>query len=117
MSDTPEPSPPVDLSDLRMTPKWVADFGKAQPQFHAHEGESQDRPRRDRGGRGGDERRGFGGGRGGPARGGRPPGGGDRGRREGGRREGGPPREGQRGDPRDRGRLWPGPGPGPRTAL
>jgi len=108
MSDTPEPLPPVDLSDLRMTPKWVADFGNAQPQFHAHEGESQDRPRRDRGGRGGDERRGFGGGRGGPPRGGRFPGGADRGRREGGRREGGrreggPPREGRRGDARDRG--------------
>ena len=58
MSDTPEPTPPVDLSDLRMTPKWVADFGKDQPQFHTHEGESQDRPRRDRDRDG----RGFGGG-------------------------------------------------------
>ncbi len=108
MSDTPEPTPPVDLSDLRMTPKWVADFGKSQPQFHAHEGESQDRPRRDRDHRGfGGGGGGFGGGgsssRSGPPRGGRPPGGGDRERRDGGRRDGGPPRAGQRDDRRDRG--------------
>lgn len=105
MSDPSEPPPPVDLSDLRMTPKWVADFGKSQPQFHTHEGEVEDRPRRDRGGRGGDERRGFGGGRGAPPRGKGPPGAGERDRRgrDRNRSEGAPSRGGPRDDRHGRG--------------
>ncbi|MEI6535758.1 MAG: hypothetical protein WCN98_10490, partial [Verrucomicrobiaceae bacterium] len=82
MSDSSEPAPAIDLSDLRLMPAWVADFSKSQPTLVPDDRESHDRPRRDRDDRGfgGDDRRSFGRGdaRGGGPRpaGGRPPGGG-----------------------------------------
>src|SRR6186997_410252 len=87
MPDDSESKPALDLSDLRLMPKWVADFSKAAPSKYADMPESDTRDRRgprDDGGRG---RRDGGGG-----------GGGFRGeRRDGGsgfrgERTGGPPR-------------------------
>ena len=116
MPDDSESKPLLDLSDLRLMPKWVADFGQAAPSKFAdmpEEGTRERRGPRDGGGR----RDGGGGFRGerrdGPPRGpGRPA---DKpfGRRDGERRDDrggprgdrrGPPRDGFRGrDDRDRG--------------
>ena len=89
MSDSSEPAPAIDLSDLRLMPAWVADFSKSQPAHVSDDRhESHDRPRRDRDDRGfrGDDRRSSGGGNArssGPRPGGgRPPAGGPRGQRD-----------------------------------
>lgn len=55
MPDEPESKPAVDLSDLRLMPKWVADFSKAAPSKFADMPEEDHRDRRgprDGGGRG-----------------------------------------------------------------
>src|SRR5580698_9252548 len=110
MSDTPaESTPAVDLTDLRLTPQWVADFGKQQPLRTYADEESGDRPRRrdDRGrpapgGRPSNRGPGPGGGGGGNREfrpGPRPPGGGGGGRPPQGDRDHRRDRDG-RGDPR-----------------
>lgn len=99
MSDSQETTPPLDLSSLRLTPSWVADFGKSKPSTGADFPEEDTRPRRDfkdrgrDGGRGGMNRGGFGDrrGPGGPGGGG---GGGER-------RSFDKPRSGPGGDRRD----------------
>lgn len=66
MSDSSEPKSPLDLSDLRLMPKWVADFGKTAPSTGADHGEDDTDRRERRGPRDGrDQRRSFGGGAGG----------------------------------------------------
>src|SRR6476660_5362 len=92
MPDDSESKPALDLSDLRLMPKWVADFSKAAPSKYADMPEEDSRERRgprDGGGRG---RRDFGGGGGGGGgfRGERRDAGGGGGFR--GERSGGPPR-------------------------
>ena len=77
MSDSPE-STPLDLSDLRLMPKWVAEFGTSSPSPAADfpEEEPRSRDRRDSRGPRDQQRRSFGGGagsQGGPPRGDRRP--------------------------------------------
>lgn len=99
MSDSQETTPPLDLSSLRLTPSWVADFGKSKPSTGADFPEEDTRPRRDfkdrgrDGGRGGMNRGGFGDRRG--------PGGGGGGGGGGERRSFDKPRSGPGGDRRD----------------
>ncbi len=130
MPDAPQNSPLLDLSDLRLTPKWVTDFSKAPSRTDLDQPEEENRERRGprddrRGGGGGgfrDDRRGgppsgrgerkpfdrsgIGQGQGqgqrGPGSGPRPPGGGDR--RDDRRGGGGGGNRDRRPDPRnDRG--------------
>jgi hypothetical protein len=117
MPDESEPKPAIDLSDLRLMPKWVADFSKAAPSKYADMPEEDSRERRGPrdGGRG--RREGGGGGFRGERRDGGGSGGGGGFR---GERRDGPPRGdrkpfdkpfgrrderggGPRGDRRDRG--------------
>src|SRR6186997_2580762 len=110
MPDDSESKPALDLSDLRLMPKWVADFSKAAPSKYADMPEEDTRERRGprdgrrdgggfRGGSGGGgggfrgERRDGGGGgfrgdrRDGPPRGDRKPGDRPFGQRDGQRRD------------------------------
>lgn len=75
MPDAPEPSPLLDLTDLRLMPQWVSDFSKAPPRTDADHTEDDTRERRgDRDRRGPrDDRRGGGGGFQGDRRAGGPP--------------------------------------------
>ncbi|QIF04526.1 hypothetical protein [Roseimicrobium sp. ORNL1] len=75
MSDSPESPPPLDLSDLRLMPKWVSEFGKSSPSPAADYPEEDTRSRDRRDGRGprDQQRRSFGGGSGGGGGTGGPP--------------------------------------------
>ncbi|HSI61853.1 MAG TPA: hypothetical protein VLE43_02005, partial [Candidatus Saccharimonadia bacterium] len=100
MSDSPE-STPLDLSDLRLMPKWVSEFGTSSPSPAADfsEEDPRNRDRRDARGPRDQQRRSFGGGGGGGAG-----------------SQGGPPRgdrrpfDKPRGPSSDRGPRPPGPG-------
>lgn len=116
MPDDSASKPLLDLSDLRLMPKWVADFSKAAPSKYADQPEEDTRERRDRrgpprdgGGFRGEQRGGGGGFRGerrdGPPRGDRKPADKPFERRDGPRRD---DRGGPRGDRRgggDRGNF------------
>ncbi|TLD71950.1 hypothetical protein FEM03_04290 [Phragmitibacter flavus] len=57
MSDSQDTKPLLDLSDLRLTPKWVSDFGKSSSSSSPDQEETNSRPQRG-GGRDFNDRRG-----------------------------------------------------------